>query len=62
MVDEKAWAVMTVFAACVVTVMGLLGAIPVDLVLIVGFFAAVLLIGVGVLVLGEIRDGMRGAR
>jgi hypothetical protein len=62
MVDEKVWAVAIVFAACVVTVVGLLGAIPIDMVLMIGFFAAVLLLSVGVLVLGEIRDGMRTPR
>lgn len=62
MVDEKAWAVITVFVVGVVTAMDLLGRVPTEVVLIVGLFAAVLLLGIGVLVLGEIRDGMRDAR
>ncbi|PKL61362.1 MAG: hypothetical protein CVV31_11840 [Methanomicrobiales archaeon HGW-Methanomicrobiales-2] len=62
MVDEKAWAVITVFVVGVVTAMDLLGGVPMEVVLIVGLFAAVLLLEIGVLVLGEIRDGMRDAR
>lgn len=45
-----------------VTAMDLLGAIPAGLVPVSGLFTAVLLLGIGVPVLGEIRDGMRGAR
>jgi len=62
MVDEKAWAVITVFVVGVVAILDLLGGVPTEVVLIVGLFATVLLLGIGVLVLGEIRDGMRGAR
>lgn len=62
MVDEKAWAVMTVFAVGVVAILDLFGGLPTGVVLIVGLFAAVLLLGIGVLVPGEIRDGMRDAR
>ncbi|MCK9308489.1 MAG: hypothetical protein M0P17_13285 [Methanoculleus sp.] len=62
MVDEKAWAVITVFVVGVVAILDLLGGVPTEVVLIVGLFAAVLLLGIGVLVLGEIRDGMRDAR
>ena len=62
MVDEKAWTVMTVFAVGVVAILDLLGGLPTEVVLIVGLFAAVLLLGIGVPVLGEIRAGMRDAR
>lgn len=62
MVDEKTWAVMTIFAVGVVAILDILGGLPTGVVLIVGLFAIVLLLGIGVLVLGEIRDGMRGAR
>ncbi|HOI13734.1 MAG TPA: hypothetical protein PLG75_07745 [Methanoculleus sp.] len=62
MVDEKAWAVIIVFAVGVVVILDLLGGLPTGVVLVVGLFAAVLLLGIGVLVLGEIRDGMRDAR
>lgn len=62
MVDEKAWAAITVFAVGVVAILDLLGGLPAGVALIVGLFAVVLLLGIGVLVLGEIRDGMRDAR
>lgn len=62
MVDEKAWAAITVFVVAVVAILDLLGGLPTEAVLIVGLFAIVLLLGIGVLVLGEIRDGMRDAR
>lgn len=55
MVDEKAWAAIRVFVVGVVAILDLPGGLPTGVVLIVGLFAAVLL-------LGEIRDGMRGAR
>ncbi|MCK8518970.1 hypothetical protein [Methanoculleus sp. 7T] len=62
MVDENAGAIITVFVLGVVTVLHLLGAVPARLVLIFGLFAVVLLLAIGLLVLGEIRDGMRDAR
>ena len=62
MVDEKAGAIITVFAVGVVTAQDLLGAIPAGLALIIGLFAVVLLLAIGLLVLGEIRDGMRTVR
>ncbi|KAF5082759.1 MAG: hypothetical protein PHX88_03210 [Methanoculleus horonobensis] len=62
MVDGKAWAVMMVFAVGAVAILDLLGGPPAGVVMIVGLFAAVLLLGIGVLVLGDIRDGMRDAR
>ena len=62
MVDEKAGAMITAFVAGVVAVLNLLGAIPEGAALAVGLLAVVLLLAIGVLVLGEIRDGMRTAR
>lgn len=62
MVDEKAGAVLIVFLFGVVTVLHLLGAVPATLVLIFGLFAVALLLAIGLLVLGEIRDGLQGAR
>lgn len=62
MVDEKAGVIITVFVLGVVTVLHLLGAIPAGLILVFGLFAVALLLAVGLLVLGEIRDGMRITR
>ena len=53
MVDERAWAAITVFAMGVAAILNLLGGLPTGVVLIVGFLAAVLLPGIGVLVPGE---------
>lgn len=61
-VDEKAWAVITVFVLGVVAVRDLLGGLPAGVILTVGIFAAVLPLGIGILVLGEIRDGARDGR
>ncbi|MDN5339251.1 MAG: hypothetical protein PWQ30_360 [Euryarchaeota archaeon] len=62
MVDEKAWAGITVFVVALVAALDLLGWLPAGVILTVGVVAAVLLLGIGVLVLGEIRDGVRGGR
>ena len=62
MVDEKAWAVITVFIVGVVTTLELLGGIPTGVVPIVELLAVVLLLAVGLMVLGEIRDEMRNTR
>ena len=62
MVDEKAWAVITVFVVGVVASLDLLRGLPAGVILTVGIFAAVLLLGIGVLVIGEIRDGARDGR
>ena len=62
MVDEKAGAIITVFVVGVVTALDLLGAISSGLALSIGLFAVVLLLAIGLLVLGEIRDGMQTVR
>ncbi|CVK31580.1 protein of unknown function [Methanoculleus bourgensis] len=58
MVDEKAGAIITVFVLGVFKVLHPLGATR-QLILV---FAVALLLAVGLLVLGEIRDGMRITR
>ncbi|WP_292517245.1 hypothetical protein [Methanoculleus sp.] len=62
MPDEKAWAMITVFVLGVVAALEFIGRAPVEVILIVGLFAIVLLLGIGVLVLCDIRDGIRDAR
>lgn len=62
MVDEKGWAAVTLFVVGIVTALDLFGTIPSGLAPAVGLLAIVLLLAIGLLVLGEIRDGMRNAR
>lgn len=58
MVDERAGVALTFVAVFVAGLLDVMGMLP-GLGLVVGFIAALVLIALGVLVLGEIRDGSR---
>jgi len=58
MVDEKG---VTALVLCVVVfaaILDIIGTLP-GLLMVVGFLAVIVLLALGVLVLGEIRDGSR---
>lgn len=59
MVDEKAGAITTLGVVALVAILDLMGMVPAGLSLVVGLLAVVVLLVIGVLVLGEIRDGAR---